>query len=90
MQIRKDSWKSLGSQLLCNACLAGKMKKSKKSITSSTFTSIKNLALSWTPMTSNKQCTPNQNISTDWGIINKSNKNGTNNVFALYLDLQTG
>ncbi len=51
---------------------------------------MKNLALSWTPATEDKQCVRNQNISTDWGIINKANKIGTNNVFALYLDLQTG
>ena len=57
---------------------------------SSSFTNVKNLALSWTPATANKQCLPNQHISTDWGIINKARKVGTNNVFALYLDLQTG
>jgi hypothetical protein len=89
MQVRKDSWKLLSTQLPCNACLAGKMRKTKKA-TSSAFTNVKNLALSWTPATQDKQTTPNQHVSTDWGIINKTSQVGTNNVFALYLDLQTG
>jgi hypothetical protein len=65
------------------------MRKTKKA-NSSSFTNVKNLTLSWTPATEDKQCIPNQNFSTDWGIINKANKIGNNNVFALYLDLQTG
>jgi hypothetical protein len=89
MQVRKDSWQLLSTQLPCNACLAGKMRKTKKA-TSSAFTNVKNLALSWTPATQDKQTTPNQNVSTDWGIINKTSQVGTNTVFALYLDLQTG
>jgi hypothetical protein len=80
MQVRKDSWKMLSTQLPCNACLAGKTRKMRKA-TSSTFTNVKNLALSWTP---------NQAISTDWGIINKTTQAGQNNVFALFLDLHTG
>jgi hypothetical protein len=89
MQARKDSWKALQIQLPCNACLAGKMRKTKKTASSS-FTNVKNLALSWTPATEDKQCVPNENVSTDWSITNKTNRVGTNNVFALYLDLQTG
>jgi hypothetical protein len=89
MQVRKDSWKVLSTQLPCNACLAGKMRKTKKA-TSSSFTNVKNLALSWTPATKDKQTIPNQDISTDWDIISKTTQVGTNNVFALYLDLQTG
>ncbi len=89
MQVRKDSWNNLSHLLPCNACIAGKMRKTKKAI-SSTFTNVKNLALSWTPATANKQTIPNQHISTDWGIINRTSKVGLNNVFALYLDLQTG
>jgi hypothetical protein len=58
MQVRKDSWKILSTQLPCNACLAGKMRKTKKG-TSSTFTNVKNLALSWTPATGDKKVTPN-------------------------------
>jgi hypothetical protein len=46
MQVRKDSWKMLSTQLPCNACLAGKMRKMKKGTSSSTFTNVKNLALS--------------------------------------------
>jgi hypothetical protein len=65
------------------------MRKTKKA-TSSSFTNVKNPALPWTPATENKQCVPNQNVSTEWGVINKTNRVGTNNVFALYLDLQTG
>jgi hypothetical protein len=89
MQVRKDSWKMLSTQIPCNACLAGKMRKMKNG-TSSTFTNVKNLALSWTPATEHKEVTPNQTISTDWGIINKNTQAGQNNVFALFLDLQTG
>ena len=89
MQVRKDSWKMLNTQIPCNACLAGKMRKMKNG-TSSTFTNVKNLALSWTPATEHKEVTPNQTISTDWGIINKNTQAGQNNVFALFLDLQTG
>jgi hypothetical protein len=89
MQVRKDSWNDLSHLLPCNACLAGKMRKTKKAI-SSAFTNVKNLALSWTPATANKQIIPNQHILTDWGIINKTSQVGINNVFALYLDLQTG
>jgi hypothetical protein len=58
------------------------MRKTKKG-TSSTFTNVKILALSWTPATEDKNITPNQNISTDWGIINKTTQAGHNNVFAL-------
>ncbi len=89
MQVRQHSWEQLKTLLPCNACLSGKMKKTKKA-QSSTFTNIKNLALSWTPGTQNKQTLPNQNMATDWGIINKTLQKGVNNVFALYLDLQTG
>jgi hypothetical protein len=67
MHVRKDSWKALQTLLPCNACLAGKMRKTTKA-NSSSFTNVKNLALSWTPATEDKQCIPNQNISTDWGI----------------------
>ena len=51
---------------------------------------VQNLALSWTPNTENKVTQPNKNISTDWGIIHKTTQAGKNNVFALYLDLNTG
>jgi hypothetical protein len=33
---------------------------------------------------------PNERVSVDWGIINKKAITGENNVFALYLDLNTG
>jgi hypothetical protein len=57
---------------------------------SSAFTPMQNLALSWTPGTQDKVIIPNQEISTDWGIINKKLQAGQDNVFALYLDLNTG
>ncbi len=59
MQVQQQSWGQLKHLLPCNACLSGKMKKAKKA-QSSTFTNIKNLALSWTPGTQDKQSTPNQ------------------------------
>jgi hypothetical protein len=65
------------------------MRKTRKA-SSSAFTPVQNLALSWTPATKDKVSTPNVLISTDWGIINKTAQQGKNNVFALYLDLNTG
>jgi hypothetical protein len=89
MNIQLGSFKQLQSKLPCDACLAGKMRKTKKG-QSSAFTPIQNLALSWTPNTEDKVVIPNRDISTDWGIIPKTNQQGKNNVFALYLDLNTG
>jgi hypothetical protein len=33
---------------------------------------------------------PNERVSIDWGILDKKSIAGENNVFALYLDLNTG
>ncbi len=71
MQVRKNSWQILSTQLPCNACLAGKMRKTKRG-NSPSFTNVKNLALSWTPATEDKKVTLNQTVSTDWSIINKT------------------
>ena len=89
MTIQMGSWEQMTKLLPCAACLAGKMRKTRKA-QSSSFTPVQNLALSWTPNTANKITQPNKNISTDWGIINKTSQAGKNNVFALYLDLNTG
>ncbi len=89
LQVQQGSWYKLSQILPCNACLAGKMRKTRKS-QSSAFTPVTNLALTWAPNTQDKIIIPNQNISTDWGIINKQSEKGQNNVFALFLDLNTG
>ncbi len=51
---------------------------------------LTNSPLSWTPSTADKFVNPNHTISVDWGIINKRNKTGSLNVFALFLDVNTG
>jgi hypothetical protein len=89
MTIQQGSWKQMEKLLPCDACLAGKMRKTRKA-QSISFNPVQNLALSWTPNTEHKVTQPNKNISTDWGIINKISQAGKNNVFALYLDLNTG
>jgi hypothetical protein len=89
MEVQLGSWDKLKDNVPCDACLAGKMRKTRKA-QSSAFTPVQNLALSWTPNTDSKMIIPNKNISTDWGIISKTLKAGQNTVFALYLDLNTG
>ena len=89
MQVQQDSWKRLQSLLPCSACIAGKMRKPNKA-SSASYTDITNLALSWTPSSTQQDCTPNHHIACDWGIINKRLKRDQNNVFALFLDLLTG
>jgi hypothetical protein len=89
MNVQMDSWPQLKTHLPCDGCLAGKMRKTNKA-QSSAFTPAYNLALSWTPQTTEKVVIPNKDIATDWGIINKQLLPGKNNVFALFLDLNTG
>jgi hypothetical protein len=89
MEIQMESWPHVKNNLPCNACLAEKMRKTRRA-QSSAFTPMQNLALSWTPGTQDKVIIPNQEISTDWGIINKKLQTGQDNVFALHLDLNTG
>jgi hypothetical protein len=89
MEVQMNSWTKLKANLPCDGCLAGKMCKTNKA-QSSAFTPAYNLALSWTPQTTEKVIIPNKDISTDWGIINKQLLPGKNNVFALFLDLNTG
>jgi hypothetical protein len=86
MNVQMDSWPQLKTHLPCDGCLAGKMRKTNKA-QSSAFTPVYNLALSWTPQTTEKVVIPNKDIATDWGIINKQLLPGRNNVFALFLDL---
>jgi hypothetical protein len=89
MQVQQGSWKKLKALLPCSACLAGKMRKANKT-TAKDFTAIENLALSWTAAAEKKSVRPNEIVAVDWGIINKTSISGKNNVFALYLDLNTG
>jgi hypothetical protein len=82
--------------LPCSACLAGKARKAKKqpvknfTDTANLATTVTNAPLSWTPTTEHKVVEPNQTVSLNWGIINKTSKSGTHNVFALFLDINTG
>jgi hypothetical protein len=89
MSVQMGSWGHLQQLLPCSACLAGKMKKTRKT-PKTRYTDMTNLAVSWQPGTDNKISTPNELVSLDWGIINKKNQANVNNVFALYLDNHTG
>ena len=89
MQVQKGSWKTLKSLLPCSACLAGKMRK-QNNPQAKDFTDLANLAISWNAATEQKRVRPNEEVSVDWGIINKRAIPGKNNVFALYLDMNTG
>ncbi len=88
MQVQQGSWKMLESQLPCSACLAGKMRKSRKQHQRN-YTTVENLALSWTSNTEDKDLRSNEQVSMDWGIINKTYLKNKNNVFALYVDNHT-
>jgi hypothetical protein len=93
LNVQMGSWSHLKQLLPCSACLAGKMKKTKKTPKKTPtigYTDIQNLVVSWLPGTDNKVSTPNEIVSIDWGIINKRNKANVNNIFALYLDNNTG
>ena len=93
LQIQQGTLKNLSALLPCSACLAGKMRKTVKQ-PHKNYTEVNNLLtnapLSWTPSTSNKFVNPNHTVSVDWGIVNKRNKTGVPNVFALFLDVNTG
>jgi hypothetical protein len=66
------------------------MRKTKKKIPVSNYTDIQNLALTWTSSTENKIVNSNETIALEWVIINKKALPKTNNVFAVYLDTNTG
>ena len=70
MQIQQGSWDQLASQLPCSACLAGKMRKTRKN-PSKEYTEVNNLALSWTASTTDKESRSNERVSMNWGIVNK-------------------
>ncbi len=89
MNVQQGSWKKLKQQLPCSSCLAGKMRKLNKA-GAKDYTDLDNLALSWTPNTAEKKVRLNEEVSIDWGIINKQAIPNQNNVFALFLDLNTG
>jgi hypothetical protein len=59
MEVQLGSWDKLKDNVPCDACLAGKMRKTRKA-QSSAFTPVKNLALSWTPNTNSKMIIPTQ------------------------------
>jgi hypothetical protein len=89
MNVQLGSWPQLKQQLPCVACLAGHMRKTKKT-TVTNYTDINQLALSWTPGTENKNVAPNETVALDWRIINKKSQPNTNNVFTIYLDTKIG
>ena len=76
--------------LPCSACLAGKARKTKKqpvknfTDTANLATTVTNAPLSWTPTTEHKVVEPNQTISLDWGIINKTSKSDTHIMYSHY------
>ncbi len=96
LHIRQGTLADLPQLLPCSACLAGKLRKTRdqpdKNYTDieNLNNTIANLPLSWTASTADKNFTPNRTVSIDWGIINKKSQAGKNNVFALFLDLNTG
>ncbi len=77
MHVQLGSWPQLKQQLPCVACLAGHMRKTKKTPVTN-YTDINQLALSWTLGTENKNVNPNETIALDWGIINKKSQPNTN------------
>jgi hypothetical protein len=89
MNVQMGSWKALETQLPCTACLAGKMRKTKKTPTKA-FTDISTFAVTWKHGNDNKIVNSNEKVAVDWGIINKKNQPKGNNVFAIYLDTNTG
>ena len=96
LHIQHGSLHDLDKLLPCSACLAGKMRKlnhpPNKNFTDiiNLTTSVINAPLSWTPSTADKFVNPNDRISLDWGIVNKKAKANVKNVFALFLDTNTG
>jgi hypothetical protein len=95
MAIQQGSWKELTSKLPCNACLAGKMQKTRKSasrdyVDIGNLTTLVNSPLSWTSSTEYKVVQPNLKVAVDWGIVNKRAIKGQYNVFVLFLDINTG
>ena len=96
LHIRQGTLGDLPQLLPCSACLAGKLRKNRGQ-PDKNYTDIENLnntlvnlPLSWTASTADKNVTPNRTVSIDWGIINKKTQSGKNNVFALFLDINTG
>jgi hypothetical protein len=77
MNAQMGSWSQLKQLLPCSACLAGKMKKTRKTPKTG-YTDIDNLAVSWQPGTVKKISAPNELVSLDWGIINKKNQSKVN------------
>jgi hypothetical protein len=83
------SWKQSQTSLPCSAYLAGKMCKTKKT-PAKPLTEAYNLAVTWSPGTENKAVTSNEVVALDWGIINIKAHAKVNNVFAVYLETNTG
>jgi hypothetical protein len=91
MQVQKGSWKVLKQQLPCVACLAGHMRKTNK-MPLHNYSDFANLAVTWTSNTEVKIVAPrsNEDVAVDWAIINKRLLPNKNNVFVVYLDVNTG
>jgi hypothetical protein len=54
------------------------------------LTSTINALLPWTPSTEHKLVNHNETVLLDWGILNKKAKANVKNVFALFVDTNTG
>jgi hypothetical protein len=89
MQVQQGSWATLDKQLPCVACLAGHMRKTNKTPVRN-YVDAHNLALTWTPNTDKRIVDRNESVALDWAIIHKKALPKTNNVFAVYLDTNTG
>jgi hypothetical protein len=87
MQVQQGSWATLDKQLPCVACLAGHMRKTNKTPVRN-YIDAYNLALTWTPNTDKRIVNRNETVALDWATIHK--KALPNNVFAVYLDTNTG
>ncbi len=72
MSVQLGSWNTLKTQLPCTACLAGKMRKTKKTPLKG-FTDINTFAVSWKPGNEKQIVNSNEQIALDWGIVNKKN-----------------
>jgi hypothetical protein len=89
MNVQLGSWKALETPIPCTACLAGKMRKTKKTPTKAS-TEINTFAVTWKAGSKHKIVNSNETVSLDWGIINKKNQPKVKTVFAIYLDTNTG
>ena len=85
MTIQKDSWKTLNNILPCEACIAGKLRKSHHTRPTEFFpmTNLNN------DIKETIKSEPNELVAVDWGIVKQADR-FKNTVFALYLDKAIG